>query len=197
MRAIDCFERFSHLLAEFTATDFVGNCLGMNEAVEQMIDLMRKAIAQGRKLLFIGNGGSASIASHQAMDYWKSAGLRALAFNDGSLLTCISNDYGYPHVFEKPVQMFAEPGDVLVAISSSGRSPSILNGVKAGRQRNCAVITLSGFSSENDLRRLGDINFYVPSDNYGHVEIAHLTILHCALDIILNQTAEFPPHISR
>ena len=56
-------------------------------------------------MIFIGNGGSAAIASHQAVDYWKNGGMRAIAFNDASLLTCISNDFGYPQVFEKPIEM--------------------------------------------------------------------------------------------
>jgi D-sedoheptulose 7-phosphate isomerase len=190
MRATEYFERFGRLLTEVIATDAAGRSLDINESIKHTIELMRQQTAQGHKLLFVGNGGSAAIASHQAVDYWKNGGLRAMAFNDASLLTCISNDYGYPSVFEKPIQMFAEPGDVLIAISSSGRSSNILNAVEAARQKNCAAITFSGFSPDNDLRSLGDINFYVPSSSYGYVEIAHLTILHCALDIIIEDTAE-------
>lgn len=189
--ATEYFEQFCRLLAEVIATDAAGSPLGVDEAIEQMIKLIRDGATRGHKILFIGNGGSAAIASHQAVDYWKNGGLRALTFNDASLLTCIGNDYGYACVFEKPIQTFAESGDVLIAISSSGRSVNILNGVKAAQQRNCTVITLSGFSPENDLRRLGDINLYVPSGNYGYVEIAHLIILHCTLDIIMTQNAGF------
>jgi D-sedoheptulose 7-phosphate isomerase len=107
-----------------------------------------------------------------------------MAFNDSSLLTCIGNDYGYEQLFEKPIEMFADPGDILMAISSSGRSANILNGVKAARKQKCRVITFSGFQAENPLRVLGDINFYVPANAYGPVEILHHSICHCILDIL-------------
>src|SRR5204862_375130 len=98
---------------------------GLEEAVKIVVEQGNKR----KKIIFIGNGGSAAIASHQSVDYWKNGGIRAIAFNDVSLLTCIGNDYGYPFVFEKPIEMFADPGDVLIAISSSGKSDNILNGV--------------------------------------------------------------------
>jgi D-sedoheptulose 7-phosphate isomerase len=108
-----------------------------------------------------------------------------VSFNDGALLTCVGNDFGYPHVFEKPIEMFADAGDVLVAISSSGRSENILRAAQAGTRTGCRVITLSGFGPENPLRRLGEVNFYLPSDSYGLVEITHLAICHCILDTII------------
>jgi D-sedoheptulose 7-phosphate isomerase len=135
--------------------------------------------------MFVGNGASAAIASHQAVDYWKTGGMRALAFNDPALLTCISNDFGYPQVFEKPIEMFADEGDVLMAVSSSGRSENIVRAARAARQKGCRVITMSGFDRENPLGRLGDLNFYVASKSYGHVEVTHLSLSHCLLDTIV------------
>jgi D-sedoheptulose 7-phosphate isomerase len=120
-----------------------------------------------------------------AIDFWKNGGIRATAFNDCSLLTCIGNDYDYKHVFEKPIEMFAEQGDVLIAISSSGKSENILLGVKAARTNGCRVITFSGFDEANPLRRMGDYNFYVPSMAYGHVEVVHQSLCHCLLDYIM------------
>jgi D-sedoheptulose 7-phosphate isomerase len=119
-----------------------------------------------------------------ATDFWKTGGIRAMAFNDGALLTCMGNDYGYEQVFAKPIQMFAKPGDVLIAISSSGQSANILLGAQAARQKGCQVITLSGFKPDNPLRSLGDYNFYVPAQIYGAVEIVHHSICHCLLDMI-------------
>jgi D-sedoheptulose 7-phosphate isomerase len=168
--------------SERNAIDF---CDGIACAVEL---IMLQADADG-KLMFIGNGASAAISSHQATDFWKNGQIKAIAFNDVSGLTCISNDFGYEHVFEKPIEMFAEPMDVLVAISSSGRSESILRGVAAARQKGAKIITLSGFDRTNPLRQLGDINFYVPSSYYGHVEVVHLSICHCLLDIIIQKKA--------
>jgi len=137
----------------------------------------------GDKIMFIGNGGSAGIASHLAIDYSKNGGLRSLSFNDPSALTCLANDLGYENVFAKQIDLHGRPGDLLIAISSSGRSPNILAAVAAARKRDCRVATFSGFSADNDLRRLGDVNFYVAAQEYGFVEIAHLTLCHAVLDM--------------
>ena len=85
-------------------------------------------------------------------DYWKNGGMRAIAFNDAALLTCLSNDCGYENVFGKSVEMFADEGDILVAISSSGKSENILNGVHAARKMGAHVVTLSGFKSDNQYQ---------------------------------------------
>lgn len=181
------FAQLGALAQRIEATDGRGKPISFGEAMECTRQTFLERTAQGGKLMLIGNGGSAAIASHQAVDYWKRGGLRTVAFNDASLLTCIANDFGYPHVFEKPIEMFADPPDVLVAISSSGNSVNILNGVHAARAKSCAVVTMSGFEQDNRLRGLGDINFYVPSSEYGYVEITHVTILHCLADYIVQQ----------
>lgn len=160
--------------------------LGFFEAIETVCRLVVSQSEQGKKLIFIGNGASASIASHMSTDFWKNGGIRAVAFNDSSLLTCIGNDYGYRHVFEKPIEMFADSGDVLFAVSSSGKSENILRGVEAARSTGCHVVTFSGFSETNPLRALGDVNFYVSSGGYGPVEIIHLSICHCIIDTIID-----------
>jgi D-sedoheptulose 7-phosphate isomerase len=121
-----------------------------------------------------------------ATDFWKNGRIEALAFNDSSLLTCISNDYGYEHVFEKPIEMFAKREDIVFAISSSGESKNIVRGVNAARLKECSVITLSGFKDDNILSTLGDINFYIPSRKYGLVEVIHHSICHCILDTIVS-----------
>jgi D-sedoheptulose 7-phosphate isomerase len=147
-----------------------------------MIATARGAHAAGRKLMFIGNGGSSAIASHMAVDYSKNGDMRSLAFNDGAFLTCLGNDLGYENVFAKQLDLHANSGDLLIAISSSGRSLNILNAVAVARDRGCKIATLSGFQPDNPLCRLGDYNLYVPSTSYGFVEIAHLTVCHCILD---------------
>lgn len=159
-----------------------GRALALSEALGHAVDAMTHCTHDGHKLIFIGNGGSAGIASHQAVDYWKNGGMEALAFNDASLLTCIGNDYGYEQVFAQPIRRFVKAGDLLIAISSSGRSPNILNGVAAARDMGCSSITLSGFDETNPLRRLGAFNFYVPSHGYGVVEVSHLALLHAMLE---------------
>ena len=179
------FMALTQALESTVVTDAKGAQCDLENGIEQAITLFLRQTRLGGKLMFIGNGASASISSHQAVDYWKRGGLRAMAFNDPTLLTCISNDFGYPHVFEKPIEMFANPNDVLVAISNSGNSPNILNAVQAARSIGCAVVTLSGLRPDNQLRASGALNFYVPAPEYGHVEIAHLAILHCIIDTII------------
>jgi D-sedoheptulose 7-phosphate isomerase len=179
------FVELGEMLCRVEASDRAGARLACDEAIRRATELIRGQTTAGRKVIFVGNGGSAAIASHQAVDYWKNGGMRAIAFNDASLLTCVGNDYGYPHVFEKPVAMFADPGDVLMAISSSGRSESILRAVVAAESAGCRVVTLSGFQPANPLRGRGEMNFYVPSESYGYVEITHLAICHCIIDTII------------
>jgi len=138
------------------------------------------------KIMFIGNGASAAISSHMSTDFWKNCGIRAIAFNDSSLLTCLGNDYGYKYIFERSIEMFADSGDILVAISSSGESENILRGVNSAKSKECSVITLSGFKDNNPLSSAGDLNFYVPAQEYGIVEVIHHSICHCILDTIVS-----------
>jgi len=184
-RIKEYFETLKDLFGRVIATDVNGRTCALEEIIAKSIQMITKSALSGGKVLFIGNGGSASIASHMAVDFWKNAGIKALAFNDSSLLTCVSNDCGYSRVFEKPIEMFAETGDVLVAISSSGKSENILRGVKAARGKGAGVITFSGFNKNNPLRKLGILNFYVPISQYGHVELAHLALCHSVVDIFM------------
>ena len=181
-------EYFGHLASAMSSIQF-SNAIGANmdffTGLEEVASLITSQSETGKKLIFIGNGASASISSHMSTDYWKNGRIRAISFNDSSLLTCISNDYGYQHVFEKPIEMFVDSGDILFAISSSGKSENILNGVLEAKKKKCHVITFSGFLEKNPLRCLGDCNFYVPSLEYGPVEILHLSICHCILDVII------------
>ena len=143
------FDDLVDKLKSLKVIDLKGHSLDFYEGVEKASKEIISKTESGQKLMFIGNGASAAISSHMATDYWKNGGMRAVAFNDSSLLTCISNDYGYPYVFEKPIEMFADKGDILLAISSSGKSENIINGVKAARDKQCGVITFSGFEPDN------------------------------------------------
>jgi D-sedoheptulose 7-phosphate isomerase len=178
------FTALSDYLVRAAVTSGSGEPLDMAEAVNHIMALAHRTHAAGNKLIFVGNGGSAAIASHMATDYSKNGDVRAMALNDTSMLTCLGNDLGYDRVFAKQVELYARADDLVIAISSSGRSANILNAVKAARAAKCAVVTFSGFAADNPLRRLGDINFYVASDRYGFVEIGHLTICHAILDFI-------------
>ncbi len=180
------YETLRQLTKNIVVTDQAGKNVNLEFGFEKVTRLIIACGKRGKKLMFIGNGASASIASHMAADFWKNSKIRATAFNDAALLTCISNDFGYARVFEKPIQMFANPRDILVAISSSGKSENIIRGARMARTKDCSIITLSGFNKHNSLSSLGDINFYVPSSSYGQVEVVHHSICHCILDAIVS-----------
>jgi D-sedoheptulose 7-phosphate isomerase len=171
-----------HGLIDGISASNANGTLEYAKAIEHAVELVRVAQAAGRKVIMVGNGGSAGIASHQAVDYWKNGGVRAIAFNDASLLTCIGNDLGFEHLFAAPIERFADPEDLVFAISSSGASHNILNAAKAARTAGCRLVTFSGFDPGNPLRSQGDINFHVASSSYGLVEILHLYIIHSILD---------------
>jgi D-sedoheptulose 7-phosphate isomerase len=177
------FRTLAGLMRDAEVTDNVGQSISLEEAFDHVRDAAHDAHNAGNKLIFIGNGGSAGIASHLAIDFSKNGSLRSLAFNDSSALTCLGNDFGYESVFAKQLDFHARSGDLLMAISSSGKSPNILAGVNAARARDCRVVTFSGFHEDNDLRRTGDVNFYVRSHEYGFVEVAHLALCHAILDL--------------
>jgi D-sedoheptulose 7-phosphate isomerase len=177
------FRTLAGVMRDAEVTDGAGQSMPLEQGFDRVRDAAHNAHNEGNKLIYIGNGGSAAIASHLAIDFSKNGGLRSLAFNDSSALTCLGNDLGYENVFAKQLDFHARPGDLLIAISSSGKSPNILAGVAAARARDCGVITFSGFSEDNSLRRTGDVNFYVRSFEYGFVEVAHLALCHAILDL--------------
>lgn len=179
------FDALETCLRDVQVTDQNDQVLKAEEGIKRAALLIEAQTSAGHKIIFIGNGASAAISSHQATDYWKNGKMRAIAFNDAALLTCVSNDFCYEDVFEKPIEMFADKGDVLVSISSSGQSENILRGVEAAKKRECEVLTLSGFAANNPLRGKGFLNFYVSSGSYGHVEVVHHAICHCILDTII------------
>ena len=184
------FDELRRLAKAASVTDSDGRDVDQAVGIDWAIATARATHAAGNKLMFIGNGGSAGIASHMAIDYAKNGGLRAMAFNDGAALTCLGNDLGYDQVFARQLDWHARPGDLLIAISSSGRSANILNAVAVARGRACRVLTLSGFDPANPLRGLGDYNFFVASHEYGFVEISHLALLHAVLDLAMGWQPE-------
>lgn len=135
-------------------------------------------------VFFIGNGGSAGIATHMTADFLKNGGMRTVSMLQPATITCIGNDYGYEFVFSKQLEIMAEPDGLLVAISSSGNSPNIVNAAKTAKDKGCQVMTFTGFKPDNKLRQLGNINVYVPSMSYGHVESIHNMILQQVVDDI-------------
>ena len=153
--------------------------------IEKAMLFLKSTKETGNRIYLIGNGGSASIAEHVAVDLTKNAGLKAMALGGAPMLTTFANDYGYENVFKKFIESFGVKNDVLIAISSSGASRNILNACDEAKNKGMKVITLSGFLSDNPLRTKGEINFWIESKSYGFLEILHGLILHWINDSII------------
>lgn len=145
------------------------------------IKKLKKLISNHDKVIIIGNGGSNSIASHISQDYTKQLGKRSFSFSDPSRLTCYINDYGMEEAYKKFVEEFADIDTLIILISSSGNSKNILNVAYYCIENNIQMITLSGFSKDNELKKLTEkkyLHFWVDSTDYGVVECTHQIILH-------------------
>ena len=117
-------------------------------------------------------------------------GVRAMVFTEAPLLTALANDEGYSYVYERLINLWAAPGDLTIAVSSSGNSENIVRAARSARERGGKVVTFSGFKETNTLRGLGDLNFYLPADVYGFVEIGHAAILHAVTDAAMQRVRE-------
>lgn len=153
----------------------------LKELAKFFINVTKK----NKKVIFVGNGGSSSIAGHLTIDCINAAGVKAVNFNDPGIITCFSNDYGYENWVSKALSCYANAGDVLVLISSSGQSKNMLIGANKGKSLGLNVITLTGFSSDNPLKKLGDINLWVNSNEYNAVEMTHHIWLLAIVDYII------------
>ena len=137
------------------------------------------------KVFIFGNGGSAAIASHVTVDLTKNIKIKAMNFNEASLITCFSNDYGYEKWIEKSIEFYANKGDIVILISSSGKSKNMLNACKAAKRKKISkIITLTGNKKNNPLSKLGDINMWVDSNIYNHIENTHQVWLLSVCDLI-------------
>lgn len=155
------------------------NC---DEAFDLWCDSTEIVRQAERVIYLIGNGASASMASHFAADLAKNADLHTQVFTDISLLTAVANDMSYDMVFVAPLRRRLKPGDMVVAISSSGNSPNVLKAAEFAVSQKATVVTLSAMQPINALRQLGTLNFWVPADTYGLAETSHAAILHYWMD---------------
>ena len=170
------------LLSHIEVTADSGERMSLEEGMNRVTSIILSKKSEERKIIVIGNGGSAAIASHMQNDLCKAVAVRSLVFNEAPLLSALSNDLSYMVAFEVLVDLWAENGDVLIAISSSGKSENIIRAADTARNKGCSVITLSGFKSNNPLRQKGDINFYIPVEDYGFVELGHSILTHYISD---------------
>lgn len=174
-------DRYGKALASIS----FGNELEYKNNIDVLVKILIIKRKKRRNVYFIGNGGSAGIAMHMTVDFLKNGKMKTRSMHDAPTITCLGNDYGYEQVFSKQLEIVAEEGDVLVAISSSGNSQNILEAVNVAKEKGCTIVTFSGFKPENRLRQIGDYNIYVPSMEYGIVESIHNMILQQIVDEIM------------
>lgn len=159
--------------------------------VGRVIDLLEDTYRRGRGVLLIGNGGSAANASHFAEDLCKGAlrdeaekRFRILSLTDNTpFITAIANDLGYDQIFTFQIRQFAQPGDVLVAISGSGNSPNILNAVRYAKKLGVQIVGFTGFDG-GQLRPLADYSVHVPLRHMCQTEAVHAVIMHMIVDTL-------------
>lgn len=171
-------QQFAKLLGSCEITGKGGSSLGAEPGFTAALQILAQMRGNNGSVYVIGNGGSAAVASHAVIDLINVAKLRAFTLHEPSVLTCIVNDYGYENAYSRLLAHMAQPRDVLIAISSSGRSMNIRNAAAQVVNNGGSVITLSGFLDDNPLRSMGDVNIWLAASDYGLVEIGHQFILH-------------------
>jgi D-sedoheptulose 7-phosphate isomerase len=173
---------FQIVVAATKFTDGRGQPVSTETGIQQVLEMLRDLRHRKGRLYLVGNGGSAAVASHSVTDFMNVADIRATTLHDPSLFSCMANDYGYEAAFARILSTVASKGDMLISISSSGKSKNILNAASKMREVGGTVITLSGFDQDNPLRQLGDMNVWLDSHDYGFVEIGHQFVLHNMAD---------------
>jgi len=157
--------------------------------IEKSINYIKNSINSGGKIIFFGNGGSASDSQHLCAEFvgrYKKdrSPLAAISLNtDTSILTAVANDMGYEKVFERQVEALAKKEDVIFAISTSGNSKNVINAVVAGKKKGIKIIALTG-KNDSELSNLSDVSIKVPSDKVNHIQEMHIIIGHFICEII-------------
>ena len=166
----------------------------INDEVINNLTILKKLILKtskdGYKIIFAGNGGSAAMSSHCAVDLTKNAKVKAINFNESDLITCFANDFGYENWLAKALDFYANESDLVVLISSSGSSLNIVNAAKRAKELGLKVVTFTGFESSNKLKCIGDLNFWVNSKAYNIVEMTHHIWMLAIVDLIIG-SAEY------
>ncbi len=168
-------DKFAKIFIDYSDEDFL-----------KIVKILREIKKNKKKVILVGNGGSAAMASHVSVDLTKICKIRSINFNEADLLTCLSNDYGYANWVQKALSFYADKGDLLIGISSSGKSKNIINGAKFAKKIGCKVVTLTGFNEKNEVRKIGHVNLWLNSKNYNLIEMTHHIWLLSIVDFIAN-----------
>jgi len=152
--------------------------------LKKLTNLIHQQSKFNRRIIIAGNGGSASIAAHICVDFCKELSLKAINFNEANLITCFANDYGYENWLKKTLEKYNQKNDLLILISSSGSSKNILNAAKYANKKKIKLVTFSGFSKGNKLKKLGLLNLWCNSSSYNFVEMTHYIWLVSVVDFL-------------
>lgn len=177
--------------------DSLKTLIDKEEYLENLIKVKKILLdtnSKGKKTMIFGNGGSAAISSHFSVDLTKNARIKCNNYNESDLITCFANDFGYERWVEKTINFYGDEGDSLILISAGGNSPNMINGAKEARKKKInQIITFTGNDKDNKLKKLGDINFWVDSKAYNHIENVHQILLLSLVDLIIGKS-EYSPN---
>jgi len=150
----------------------------------------KKTSKKGGKIILLGNGGSAATSSHVSVDLTKNAKIRSINFNEADLITCFSNDYGYEEWMRKSLEFYLDKKDIVVLISTSGKSANVINAANFLKKKKIQTITLTGMKQNNPLKKLNKngVNIWVDSKSYNQIEIIHHFLLLLIVDIIIGKS---------
>ena len=168
--------------------------LETNNKLISISKIFKRASLKKRKIIFLGNGGSAAIASHVSVDLTKNANVRAINFNEADLITCLSNDKGYENWMKSALELYSDNGDIVVLISTSGTSQNIIMAAKWCLENKKMLITFTGRKKNNKLKLINKkgINLWVDSNSYNHVEMVHHIWLLSIVDFLIGKS-EYEP----
>ena len=184
---MEYLDKVKELIDRIEVTDIFHITKSYEAGVREIVELLKKCKKQRNGLFFCGNGGSAGIAQHMTADFLKNGGIQTHSLYEQTTLTCISNDLTYDFVFCRQLELMAGSEDILIAISSSGESENIVKAINTMHQIKGNVITFTGFRKDNRIRKLGDVNIYVPTEHYGMVESIHNIVLQHIVDMIVEE----------
>ena len=148
-------------------------------------DSIQETNSKGGKLIFIGNGASASLSSHAATDFTKQAKIQSISFNDHNLITALSNDYGYENWVAKAIEYYSNSEDMIIFISVSGESRNLVNGLEFALKKNIKTASLTGSNKENTLMRKTQCSLWVNSKAYNIVESIHTIWITLIIDLFV------------
>ena len=152
-------------------------------------ELIIKIKKKNKKIIFVGNGGSAATASHASVDFTKNAKIKSINFNEADLITCFSNDYGYENWIKEALRFYAEKDDLLIIFSCSGKSKNLLNAARYAKKNQINLVTFTGINTNNPLKKLNSsgLNIFVNSKSYNQIEIIHHLFILLTIDLCIGK----------